>query len=57
MLYFSVPKDECGSVLNASDLTQWLTSPNFPNSYPNNVICDWVIRSKNTEDLISFQVC
>ncbi|XP_006879874.1 PREDICTED: CUB domain-containing protein 2 [Elephantulus edwardii] len=36
-------KDVCGGVL--SGLSGVLTSPEYPNNYPNNVECRWVIRA------------
>lgn len=39
----------CGpSVLNATKEVQVLTSPNFPNKYPNNIKCTWFIKKGAT---------
>uniref|UniRef100_A0A8C6RYY4 CUB domain containing protein 2 n=1 Tax=Nannospalax galili TaxID=1026970 RepID=A0A8C6RYY4_NANGA len=39
-------KDVCGGVL--SGLSGVLSSPDYPNNYPNNVECHWLIRASGT---------
>ncbi|XP_069334075.1 CUB domain-containing protein 2 [Eulemur rufifrons] len=51
-------KDVCGGVLTS--LSGALTSPEYPNNYPNNVECRWVIRAAGPATIklvfVDFQV-
>ncbi|KAF5295928.1 hypothetical protein FQR65_LT10359 [Abscondita terminalis] len=41
----------CGaSVLNVTNQTKVLTSPGYPNSYPNNIRCKWMLQADNYDD-------
>ncbi|KAK5640278.1 hypothetical protein RI129_011089 [Pyrocoelia pectoralis] len=41
----------CGrSILNVTNQTQILTSPGYPNPYPNNLLCRWILRSEGAWD-------
>ena len=41
----STPTARCSGALNASTNASTLTSPNYPNDYPNGVDCVWYITA------------
>lgn len=44
---------KCGpSILNATKKVKTLTSPDFPNKYPPNIKCSWLISTQNPADRI-----
>ena len=44
MNYFPF-SDSCGSILVASDKTQNISTPNYPNQYSSNLTCNWKITT------------
>ncbi|XP_069124135.1 uncharacterized protein [Argopecten irradians] len=45
--------DSCGGNLIADSTENWFSSPDYPSSYPPNLICDWVIQAGR--DVVSLQ--
>ncbi|KAK4871991.1 hypothetical protein RN001_016115 [Aquatica leii] len=46
----------CGaSVRNVTNQTNVLTSPGYPNSYPNNVKCKWILQTNSVTDKINIR--
>ena len=43
----------CGGVLTINDpsVTGVLTSPNYPNNYPNSIECEWVLNVPSTDNV------
>lgn len=49
--------DACGGHLFSRNEVQWFTSPLFSyRSYPDNLVCDWIITAPSSTDIITLQV-
>ena len=53
---FTGPRDSCGGQLTARSTPDWITSPRYPDNYPENIVCDWIITAENPSDIITLQV-
>lgn len=51
-LTYSSADRTCGGQLNATSAPQVLKSPNYPNDYPHNARCSWVITATESSDKV-----
>ncbi|KAK6170352.1 hypothetical protein SNE40_018764 [Patella caerulea] len=52
---FDGERDACGGSLVATTHDSWFSSPQYPQYYPENVVCDWSITAQNAEEVVTLQ--
>ncbi|XP_048248139.1 uncharacterized protein LOC124151774 isoform X1 [Haliotis rufescens] len=52
---FSGTQDSCGGQLSARRPEAWFSSPQYPNDYPESIVCDWTITAENSGDIVTLQ--
>ncbi len=44
--------EPCGQVLRATNISQSITTPNYPNAYPLNADCEWILSAPEGEQVL-----